>query len=83
MNQITIRGLGPEIENKIRRIARDRHQSINYILTEIIRENFEKKNKIPAAASLKHLTGTWKKEEAEDFLNSIKSCEQIDEEIWR
>ena len=83
MNQITIRGLGPEIENKIRRMARDRHQSINYVLTEIIRQNFEKKNKTPAAASLKHLAGTWSKKEAEDFLSSIESCEQIDEEIWR
>lgn len=83
MSQITVRGLGQEIEQKIRQLARERHQSINYILTEIIRQNLEKGKRTPPAATLKHLAGGWSEQEASNFLNSIGSCEQIDEEMWR
>ncbi|MGA7877024.1 MAG: hypothetical protein WCA08_15300 [Desulfoferrobacter sp.] len=83
MAQITIRGLGPEIERKIRQLAKERHQSINAVLTEIIRQSLEKGQRRPRAATLKSLAGGWTEEEALDFLNSIKSCEAIDEEMWR
>jgi len=83
MGQITVRGLGLEIEQKIRQLARDRHQSINYVLTEIIRQNLENGKRPPPAATLKPLAGGWSQQEAKDFLNSIGSCEQIDEEMWR
>ena len=83
MSQITIRGLGPEIEQKIRQLSRDRHQSINYVLTEIIRQNFDEGKRTSPTATLKHLAGGWSEKEAADFLNSIGSCEQIDEEMWR
>lgn len=83
MNQITIRGLGPEIEQKIRRMAKDRHQSINQVLGEIVRQKFEKKKQIPLASGLKDLAGTWSKKEGEDFLKAIKLFEEIDQELWR
>jgi hypothetical protein len=83
MSQITVRGLGPEIEQKIRQLSRDRHQSINYVLTEIIRQNFDEGKRTSPTATLKHLAGGWSEQEAADFLNSIGSCEQIDEEMWR
>jgi fructose-bisphosphate aldolase class 1 len=83
MSQITVRGLGPVIEQKIRQLARDRRQSINYVLTEIIRRTLDEGKRTSPAATLKHLAGGWSEQEASDFLNSIGSCEQIDEEMWR
>lgn len=83
MQQITIRGIAPEIEQKIRQIAKSKHQSINQVLKEIIHKAFEKKGRKPKAESLKELSGTWSKSEASDFNLSIKSCEQIDEDMWR
>lgn len=82
MAQITIRGLGPELESRIRQLARDRQQSINAVLTEIIRESLEKGQRRPRAATLQDLAGGWSEREASDFLDSIKSCEAIDEEMW-
>lgn len=32
--------------------------------------------------ALDHLIGTWSEREAESFLKSIASCEQIDPELW-
>jgi protein tyrosine/serine phosphatase len=42
----------------------------------------KKENKNPPAASLRKLAGGWSEEDAAEFLDSIKSFEQIDEEMW-
>lgn len=83
MQQITIRGIAPEIEQKIRQIAKSKSQSINQVLKEIIHKEFEKQGRKPMAASLKELAGGWSKKEAAYFNLTIKSCEQIDEDMWR
>lgn len=83
MNQITVRGIDPEIEQKIRKMARDRRQSINHILIEIIRQKFQSKKKNPPADTLKNLAGGWSRQDALTFLNSISPCEQIDQEMWK
>ena len=82
MGQITVRGLDPEIENKIRQIAKTRHLSINSVLTEIIHQTLGEKKRKPAAATLKSLAGTWSRQEGDNFINAIAWFEQIDEEIW-
>jgi hypothetical protein len=83
MSQITLRGLEPEIENKIRRIAKERHQSINAVLNEIIGQQFKKGNRKPASDSLRSLAGGWTKQDASDFQKAIEPCEQIDLEMWQ
>ena len=81
MGQITIRDIDPEVDQKIRKIAKDRGQSLNQIIKEIIHKEF-KKSEFPAS-SLKQLSGGWTRKEAAEFEISIKSCEQIDEDMWK
>ena len=81
MQQITIRGLEPEVERQIRRIAKENRKSINQVVREILHKQFEK-HRSPAA-SLTDLAGGWTPEAAEEFCRSIQSCEQIDEEMWK
>lgn len=83
MQQITIRGIEPEIEQKIRRIARENRQSINQVLKEIIQKEFGKGKLKPRASSLRQQAGGWTRKEAAEFETSIRSCEQIDEDMWR
>jgi hypothetical protein len=83
MNQITVRGIDPEIEQKIRKMARDSRQSINNILVGIIRQKFQNKKHSPPSETLKHLAGGWSRQDASTFLNSISPCEQIDQEMWK
>jgi len=83
MNQITVRGIDPEIEQKIRKMARDSRQSINNILVGIIRQKFQNKKRSLPAETLKHLAGGWSRQDALTFLNSISHCEQIDQEMWK
>jgi hypothetical protein len=82
MGQITLRGIEPEIEHKIRQMAREKHLSLNTVLKEIIRQKFQKGNQRPGADSLRSLAGGWTEREAKDFQKAIKTCEQVDEEMW-
>jgi len=85
MTQITLRGLDPEIENEIRITARKSGKSLNRVILDILNRHigFQKPNKRSPADSLKRLAGGWSEKDASKFLESIKSCEQIDEEMWK
>ena len=84
MAQITLRGMDPDIEREIRRMAKKRGKSLNRVILDMICEHtgVTKKDKKPLADSLKKLAGGWSEKDAAQFLESIKSCEQIDEEMW-
>jgi len=81
MQQITIRGLEPKIEQEIRKIAKGSHKSINQVIKEIIHNEF--RGSTAPASSLKELAGGWSEKDAAEFERSIKSCEQIDEAMWK
>ncbi|MCF8106893.1 MAG: hypothetical protein K9K64_15540 [Desulfohalobiaceae bacterium] len=83
MTQVTIRGIDPDIETEIRRIARENGKSINQAIKEMLHKQFETNASNRPAASLKQLAGGWSKEEAEIFERSIAMCEQIDEDMWQ
>jgi hypothetical protein len=82
MAQITLRGLDPMIEQEIRKIARKSGKSLNRVVQDMISRSAGS-DKNPAAYSLRKLAGGWTEEDAMEFFESIKSCEQIDEEMWR
>jgi hypothetical protein len=85
MTQITLRGIDPDIEQKIRRMAKKSGKSLNRVVLDIIYKHseFNKRDRRPAADSLRKLAGGWSEKDAQIFLESIKSCEQIDEEMWK
>lgn len=82
MAQITLRGMDPALEKEIRRIAKISGKSLNRVVQEMIGRSAGPDKKSPAS-SLKKLAGGWSENEADEFLNSIESSEQIDEETWR
>ncbi len=84
MTQITLRGMDPEVERKVRRMAIKSGVSLNHVILDMIYQStgFNKKDKRPPAYSLKKLAGGWSEQDASKFMESIKSCSQIDEEMW-
>ena len=82
MSQITLRGLDPKIEHELRRIAKKTGKSLNRIVLEMINKSAGSEKK-PPADSLRKLAGGWTENEASEFNESIKICEQIDEAVWR
>jgi hypothetical protein len=85
MTQITLRGFGPELEKEVRRRAREGRKSLNRVILDILQQatGLGKGKKGSPAESLKQLAGGWSEKEASHFLESIRSCEQIDEEMWK
>ncbi len=84
MSQITLRGLDPEVEKEVRKISKKTKKSINRVIQEIIYKHagFNQKRRT-ASNSLRRLAGGWSEEDAAEFLETIKSCEQIDEDMWQ
>jgi len=85
MAQITLRGMDPEMEQDIRKMARKTGKSLNRVILDMIYEytGYRRKKKAPPANSLRNLAKGWSEADALEFLESIKSSEQIDEEMWR
>jgi hypothetical protein len=82
MSQITLRGIDPEIEHKIRRMAKESGKSINRVVLDIINKSTGAEEKKPAH-SLKELAGGWSDKDEKRFFESIKSSQQVDEEMWK
>ena len=84
MTQITIRGIDPDIEEEIRKKARESGKSLNRVVLELLQKNADlEKKQLPKADSLKRLAGGWNKADASQFMKSIKIFEQIDEAMWK
>jgi plasmid stability protein len=80
MNQITVRGIPPELEKRIRLQAKATGKSLNKVMLELIGGSAgpETRRKKPAGASLAELAGGWSREEAREFEESVRVFEKID-----
>jgi hypothetical protein len=84
MGQITLRGLDPEVEKEVRKLSKTTNKSINRVIQEIIYKHSGFSQKLGRASnSLRKLAGGWSEEDASSFFETIKSCEQIDEDMWK
>jgi hypothetical protein len=85
MNQITVRGIAPELEKQIRRKAKATGKSLNKVMLELIGGSAGpgKHRKKPAGASLAGLAGGWSEKEAREFEESVRVFEEIDEAMWK
>jgi len=79
--QITVRGLEPDVEQAIRKLALRKNQSINQVIKEILHREF--KGDQSPASSLRRLAGGWSQEQAGEFEQAIDLCERIDDEMWK
>jgi hypothetical protein len=85
MSQITLRDLDPDIEKRTRQEARKSKKSLNRVIQEMLQLKTDslKTKRIPRGQSLKSLAGGWSDQDAAEFFESIKSCEQIDEDMCK
>jgi len=82
--QLTLRGLSPELEEHLQKLAAEENISLNKAALKVLARGAgltENKAAI-IGQDLDHLFGAWTHSEAEAFLESIKSCEQIDRDFW-
>ncbi len=85
--QITLRGIDPELAEIIKRISEQEGTSLNKAALKLLAEGAgirrATKDKKVIGSDLDHLFGTWAESDAKQFLESVRSCEQIDEDLWK
>lgn len=86
MKAITLRNLPPDVARKIRQRADKEGVSLNRAVIETLQEGLgiagKKKGK-RLHHDLDFLTGTWSKEECEEFDRALADQRRVDPEIWK
>ena len=86
-NQITIRGLDPETEKRLRELARRRRISLNKAAKLLMRKGAglqeDNSGHEVVGNALDSFIGSWTQRGETEFLDSIRDVEQIDADFWQ
>jgi hypothetical protein len=85
-NHLTLRGFDPRVRRAIHDLAKRERISLNKAALRLLEKGAglgarPTDNRI--GTSLDHLIGTWSDDEADELLESIRACEQLDGELWK
>jgi hypothetical protein len=86
-SQLTLRGVDPRVLAEIRRVARQKGISLNKAALSILArgsgvgEPAEPSRRIGPA--LDRFIGSWTATQAREFSRSLRSLEQVDDELWK
>ncbi len=86
MKAITIRGIDPEIDEKLKMIASKHCKSINQLILDILRKDLglEKKQVYSTEYDdLDDLFGQWSEEEFRVIQEGLDQQRRIDPELWK
>jgi hypothetical protein len=87
MKQLTVRGFDPELERRLRQVAKERGVSLNRAVLILLREGagLGGRGRGPAHVvgdSLDDLIGTWSPGDERAFQQAISIFETIDPHLW-
>lgn len=85
MRDVTIRGIEPEVAQKLKLMAAEQGKSVNQLLIEFVKKNLgiEKEKKYSRIYNdLDDLFGKWTDDEFQKIQNKITQERQIDQELW-
>jgi len=86
MNTVTIRGLDPDLLEKLKRTAAKQEKSLNQFTLDILRQSMgcsKGKKYSREYDDLDHLFGRWSADEFKKIQGAIDRARQIDEELWK
>ena len=86
MKAFTIRGVEPEIADKLKTIAQQEGKSINQVVLDFIKKNLgleKEQAHTRQYHDLDSLFGSWSREEFERIQSQISQSRQIDPELWQ
>lgn len=86
MKAITIRGVEPDVAEKLKLTASDQNKSINQLIIELIKKSLgisKEKKYSREYDDLDNLFGSWDDKEYSTIQNKINQERQIDQEIWQ
>jgi len=86
MKAVTIRGVEPEVAEKLKLAAAKQGKSINQLTIDIIKESLglKKANKYSREYDdLDDLFGRWSEDEFKEIYHKISQERQIDQDLWK
>ncbi len=86
MKALTIRGVDPEVAEKLKTAAKKQGKSINHLIIDLIKVSLglKKEKKFSRKYDdLDDLFGRWSEDEYKNIDASISSGRQIDPELWQ
>jgi plasmid stability protein len=86
MKAVTIRGVEPEVADKLKLTAAEQGKSINQLALEIVKEGLglNKERKFSREYNdLDHLFGSWSEDEFRQIHKKIDQERQVDQELWK
>ena len=86
MKAFTIRGVEPEVAEKLKIMAKKKGKSINQIVLDFIKKNLgleKEKTHSREYDDLNDLLGSWSDDEFTKIHAQINQSRQIDQELWK
>jgi hypothetical protein len=87
MDQLTLRGFGRELRERIEQVAREEGVSLNKAALMLLRRGagLDPVARPPdsVGGSLDEFIGCWTEREEREFLASIEGLQAVDESLWR
>jgi len=87
VKQLTVRGVGKDLERRLRDVAKARGVSLNRAALILLRAGAglgaPRHRANVVGDSLDDLIGSWSKAEESEFLQTIGRLEEIDPSLWR
>jgi hypothetical protein len=86
MKSMTVRGIDPDLAERLHQAAKAQGKSINQVVIESIQKSFgldKRKRYSRTYDDLDHLFGQWSREEFEAIQGKIDCERTIDPELWK
>ena len=85
MKAITIRGIDPELESNLRRVACENADSLNTSILKLLRTalGLDRTKPFPVYHDLDDLAGSWSADDEKEFDLVQEGFEQVDKELWK
>lgn len=85
MKAVTLRNLPPSLDRTIRQRAKKKGVSVNKVVISLLQDHLGESDKRPVRRyhDLDELAGSWNKQEAEAFEQTLAKQRAIDPEMWR
>ncbi len=83
MKQITVRNVDRDLAAALEREGRERHQSINQTVLDLLRRALGLQTDRSYSNGLRRHAGTWSEEDLREFNATTTDFDRIDEADWR
>jgi Arc-like DNA binding domain len=81
--QWTIRDVPPELDSRVRQVAKEKGLSLNKAVLQVVESSFYGEGSRRKKRDLSKFVGTIRGKDAELYLNALKEFEKIDKEAWK